>query len=262
LAQSQSENLLNPKRSVPLERLHDSPYADVICYPNLAQKELHRRLRELEQLEITAIEFTGEKTVHNTQVLGKGCVGIVVKAFTKRGNAALKIRRTDADRKEMKHEAEMLKTANAVNVGPRFLNLSKNFLLMEYIEGTLFPQWLKKNKQKQIIRSVLRLALEQCWRLDKEGLDHGELSHAPKHVIIKNDTPYIIDFETASTTRKTKNVTAISQYFFIANNTAGQITKKIGKINQERLKQALRSYKRKKTLKNFETVVKTIGLNW
>lgn len=253
---------MNPKRSVPLEQLHNSPYANVICYPKLTQKELRKRLRELEQLEITAIEFTGEKTVHNTQILGKGCVGIVVKAFTKRGNAALKIRRTDADRKEMKHEAEMLKTANAVNVGPRFLNLSKNFLLMEYIEGTLFPQWLKKTKQKQIIRNVLRLALEQCWRLDKKGLDHGQLSHALKHVIIKNDTPYIIDFETASTTRKTKNVTALSQHFFIANNIAKQITEKTGKINQEKLKQTLGSYKREKTRKNFETMLKTIGLNW
>jgi putative serine/threonine protein kinase len=253
---------LNLKRLVPLEQLHNSPYADVICYPKLTQTELRRRLRELEQLEITAIEFTGEKTVHNTQILGKGCVGIVVKAFIKKGNAALKIRRTDADRREMKHEAEMLKTANAVNVGPQFLNLSKNFLLMEYIEGTLFPQWLKITKQKQTIRNVLRLALEQCWRLDKKGLDHGELSHAPKHVIIRNDTPYIIDFETASTTRKTKNVTALSQYLFIANNIAEQIAKKIGKINQEKLKQTLKNYKREKTLKNFETILQTTGLNW
>jgi putative serine/threonine protein kinase len=253
---------LNPKRLVPLEQLRNSPYANVICYPNLTQKGLRRRLRELEQLEIATIEFAGEKTVHDIQVLGKGCVGIVVKALTKKGGAALKIRRTDADRREMKHEAEMLKIANAINVGPRFLDLSKNFLLMEYIEGTLFPQWLKKTKAKLTIRSVLRSSLEQCWRLDKKGLDHGELSHAPKHVIIKNDTPYIIDFETASTNRKASNVTALSQHFFIASNIAEQVVEKIGKIDQEKLKQTLRSYKREKTRKNFETVLKTVRLDW
>ena len=243
-----------------LEGLCDSSCAGVICYPKLSQKELRRRLRELERLEIKAVEFTGEKTVHNVRVLGKGCVGVVVKAFTKNGSAALKIRRTDADRKEMKHEAEMLKVANSVGVGPRFLGLSKDFLLMEYVDGVLFPRWLEKAEQKRVIRGVLRSVLEQCWRLDVKGLDHGELSHAPKHVIIKDDVPYIVDFETASTTRRVANVTAISQYFFIANSIAKQIAKKIGEINQERLKQTLKNYKREKTRKNFETVLKILGL--
>jgi len=71
-----------------------------------------------------------------------------------------------------------------------------------------------------------------------------------------------VDFETASTKRRVSNVTAISQYFFIANNIAEQVAEKIGRINQERLKQALRSYKREKTRKNFETVLQTTGLNW
>jgi putative serine/threonine protein kinase len=247
---------------VPLEQLQDSPFADVICYPKLAQKELHVRLREFKRLRIFAIEFTGEKTVHNTRVLGKGCVGVVVKALAEGGSAALKIRRTDADRTEMKHEAEMLKIANAVNVGPRFFNMTKNLLLMEYIDGALFPQWLEKAKHKQTVRNVLHSALEQCWRLDETGLDHGELSHAPKHVIIKNGAPCIIDFETASTFRRPSNVTAMSQYFFIARNTAEQITKIVGKINQERLKSTLRNYKREKTRKNFEAVLQTMSLNW
>jgi len=247
---------------VPLSRLCNSPYADVLCYPKLTRKELHLRLCELEQLEIIAIEFVGETMVHNTQVLGKGCVGIVVKAFTRTGIAALKIRRTDADRAEMKHEAEMLKMANSISVGPKFLSLSKNFLLMEYVEGTLFPVWLRKIRRKQIVRSVLRAALEQCWRMDEKGLDHGELSHAPKHVIVKNDKPCIMDFETASTMRKASNVTALCQYFFMSNQIARQIGKRMGEISQEKLKQVLRSYKREKTQENFEAVLRAAGLGW
>jgi putative serine/threonine protein kinase len=245
---------------VSLAGLCDSPFADVVCYPRLSREELCFRLRELEQLEISAVEFVGEKTVHNVRVLGKGCVGIVVKAFTKSGSAVLKIRRTDADRKEMGHEAEMLKMANSVGVGPCFLGLSRDFLLMEFVDGVLFPEWLEKAKRKRVVRSVLRLVLEQCWRLDEAGLDHGELSHAPKHVIIKDDVPYIVDFETASTKRRVANVTAICQYFFIANSIAKQVAEKIGEINQERLKLALRNYKRDKSRENFEAVLKVIGL--
>jgi putative serine/threonine protein kinase len=252
--------------SVPLERLCASPYADVICYPKLAPEDLRERLQELKKLRITRIEFVGEKFVHNVPVLGKGCVGIVVKAFADTTCFALKIRRTDADRVEMKHEAEMLEKANSVDVGPKFLSVSKDFVLMEYVSGSLFPRWLKTVRGKQgkaRIFNVLRLALEQCWRLDKAGLDHGELSHAPKHVIIENgDIPCIIDFETASTTRRTSNVTSLCQYFFIAAPTAKQMAKKLGSFDQDELKWKLREYKEKKTRDAFEAVLDVVKKAW
>lgn len=244
-----------------LENLRKSPYAEIICYPKLTTTELEARLKELKELQITAIEFTGKKLVHNTQVLGKGCVGIVVKAFTNKEAVALKIRRTDANRTEMTHEAQMLKKANKLNIGPKLLATSKNFLLMEHIQGTLFPEWLQKTQNKQKIRNTLRLALEQCHKLDKAGLDHGELSHAPKHIIIKPDnTPTIIDFETASTNRKTQNLTSLCQYFFIADHIARTTTQKLGNINKQKLKQTLRKYKQTKTQKNFNTILKTARL--
>jgi len=252
---------LHPTQTVTLKNLHKPPYAQIICYPKLTTTELEKRLKELKQLNINTIHFTGKKQVHNTPILGKGCVGIVVKACTTTQTVALKIRRTDADRTEMKHEAEMLKTANALGIGPKLFNKSKNFLTMEYIEGILFPEWLKKAKNKRKIRSVLRQALEQCWKLDKAGLDHGELSHAPKHIIIKpDDKPAIVDFETASTTRKTQNLTSLAQYFFIAKQTANQITQKLGATNKENLKHTLKQYKRQKTRKNFQTILKILRL--
>lgn len=264
---SQSEKLMNHARLIHLKQLCASPYADVICYPRLVQEELDERLEELKQLQIKAIEFVGEKSVRNVSVLGKGCVGIVVKAFAACGVVALKIRRVDADRAEMKHEADMLKIANALNVGPKLLNVSKNFLVMEHVEGIFFQEWLKKvggKLNKQRIRSVLRQVLEQCWRLDRAGLDHGELSHAPKHIIIKeDDMPYIIDFETASTTRKASNVTSICQYFFIADGLAKCIEEKLGSsIEKDGLKRVLRSYKEARTRESFENVLKTVKLMW
>jgi putative serine/threonine protein kinase len=255
---------LNSTLRVPVEQLHSQPYAKVVCYPKPTAEALQKRLKELKQLGINAVEFSGEKQAFNVAVLGKGCVGIVVKAFTEAGTVALKIRRVDADRIGMLHEAEMLKLANSVSVGPKLLGFSEDFLVMEFIEGLLFPEWLQTAKRKQgkeRLRNVLRLALEQCWRLDNTGLDHGELSHAPKHIIVKrDDTPCIVDFETASTTRRASNVTSLCQFFFIGSQTAKQIVKKYGKINETKLKQTLKNYKKAPARENFEIVLKIVRL--
>ncbi|MEM2355879.1 MAG: serine/threonine protein kinase, partial [Candidatus Bathyarchaeia archaeon] len=98
-----------------VEELVEEPYVTTICYPRPSRTELQKRLKELRKLGISTIEFSGEKQVLNLHVLGKGCVGLVVKAYKASGDAvAIKIRRVDADRSMMQHEAEMLKVANSV----------------------------------------------------------------------------------------------------------------------------------------------------
>lgn len=249
---------------VSYERLSVEPYNKVVCYPGLDVKELRKRLQELERLGVDAVIFCGEKKVFNVSVVGKGCVGIVVAALSKHGKTALKIRRVDADRSEMLHEAEMLKLANQVTVGPKLLAVSENFLLMEYIDGKLLAEWiktLKEKKTKMRIRNVLKNVLEQCWRLDQIGLDHGELSHAPKHLLVDAcDQPHIVDFETASTKRKTANVTSLCQFLFIGSQTAKLINKKFYKPHRDKLIQTLKSYKRMPTQENFHNVLAVCGL--
>jgi len=250
---------LPPNEAVPLEHLHEKRYGQIMCYPKYDLKELKRRLRELKKLGVKAVEFTGEKKVFNTPVLGKGCVGIVVVAHTDKATVALKIRRVDADRSGMQHEAEMLRRANTIGVGPKLLNATENFLLMEFIEGTLLPQWAKTLRGKGTrprLRRVLRGVLEQCWRLDEEGLDHGELSRAPKHVIVDaNDSPRIVDFETASITRRVSNVTSVCQYLFLGSQAAKNTKRKLGEIRREELINALRTYKQERTRENFEKIL-------
>jgi len=188
----------------------------------------------------------------------------VVVASTKTGQAALKIRRLDADRKEMQHEAEMLAKANSAGIGPRLIATERDFLLMEFIDGTLLPDWtanLKGRRTKKKIRTVLRDVLEQCYRLDHAGLDHGELSRAPRHVIVDtDDKPHIVDFETASTTRRTSNVTSVSQYFFMKSQLARILRLKLGPLSQEALVAALRDYKHEPNRRNFETLLKAGSL--
>lgn len=248
-----------------LKQLLEERYGRVMCYPRHDLRELRRRVKELKKLGVTAVEFVGEKNAFNVQVLGKGCVGIVVAALTDRGKVALKVRRVDADRAGMQREAEMLRRANDVGVGPHLLGTTENFLLMEFVEGTLLPQWVEMRKgrgTRSRIRGVLRAVLEQCWRLDESGLDHGELSRAPKHVIVdSSDNPCLVDFETASLHRRVSNVTSICQYFFIGSQAAKMIKRKLGEINREDLIKALRTYKQQRTRENFEKILSVCSLH-
>lgn len=218
-----------------------------------------KRLEELERLKVTAVEFVGEKKVFELPVLGKGCVGIVVIAYTNLGRAALKIRRVDADRKEMFHEGEMLKRANAVKVGPQLLDVSENFILMEFVEGIHLLQWiesLRRNDVQPCVRRVLHDILEQCYRLDEAGLDHGELSNAPKHIIVNtDDQPFLVDFETASINRKVANVTSVCQYLFVRSKIAEKVKKNLEEIEEKELIKALHSYKQERTRENFEKIL-------
>jgi putative serine/threonine protein kinase len=250
---------LRPSELISLKRLQEKKYAQVLCYPKHDLKEMRKRLKELKKLGVKAVEFTGEKMAFDMPVLGKGCVGIVVAVHTDVGKGALKIRRVDADRAGMQNEAEMQRRANAINVGPKLFNVTENFLLMEFIEGTLLPQWIEALRGKGTrsrIRRVLRAVLEQCYSLDEAGLDHGELSRAPKHIIVDADNrPHLVDFETASINRKASNVTSICQYLFIGSKTAKTIQRKLGGVNEKELVSALRNYKQKRTQESFKKIL-------
>ncbi len=245
-----------------MKELDKTKYYQVLSYPKGESEELVRRLKEVERLGVQALEFTGEKSIFGVPVLGKGCVGIVAIAYTQSERAALKIRRVDTDRKGMVHEVEMLKIANAVNVGPNLFKSSDNFILMELVEGSKFPEWLKSLegiKVQSRVQLVLEGILEQCYRLDKAGLDHGELSNAPKHIIVDaDDVPHLIDFETASINRRVSNVTSVCQYLFMGSQIADKVKTIHGNINEKDLVYALRKYKRHPTRNNFEKIKKTV----
>jgi putative serine/threonine protein kinase len=245
---------------VTTERLIEEPYASIVCYPMATKTELRKRLVELRKLGIAALEFIGEKQVLNLHVLGKGCVGIVTIAYKDSEKVALKIRRTDADRANMRREAEMLRKANLVDVGPRLLGVGKDFLMMQFVEGELLPKWLEEKVGKARTKRVLRDVLEQCWRLDVAGLDHGELSHAPKHVIVTaEDNAFIVDFESASVNRRPSNVTSVCQFLFISEFSP-KVAERLGYRDKKTMINALRRYKRDVNRENFEKVLESCGL--
>jgi putative serine/threonine protein kinase len=117
--------------------------------------------------------------------------------------------------------------------------------------------WMEKHQSPPPVRKALMDILEQCWRLDQIGLDHGELSKAPKHLLMNSaDKPFIVDFETASTNRNASNVTSVCQFLFQGNsNVCKAIAELLGQRERDKLVRALKSYKKERTRMNFEAIL-------
>ena len=204
------------------------------------------------------MNFIGRQKIGNVNVLGKGCVGIVIAAHLDSGKVALKIRRTDANRTTMEREARMLEIANSVSVGPKLLGASENFLVMELFEGDLIEDWIAHpdlERNKEIVIGLLRDVLEQCFRLDKVRLDHGELSQARKHILIETGQARILDFETASIMRKPKNLSSVCQYLFVSSHVAQTMETILSRIDLNQLKNALAAYKQVKNIDSYNQVL-------
>ena len=240
--------------TIPVEALIEEPYASIVCYPRTNPTEIRNRIEELRQLGVSAVEFVGKTNASNIPVLGKGYVGVVVVAYVNGQKVALKMRRIDADRADFKHEAEMLQKANAIGVGPKFMAISTNFMVSQLIDGDLIEDWLETRRDKELTRKVLVDILEQCWRLDESGLDHGEISKATKHLLVdKENKPYIVDFETASIVRRVINVTSVCQFLFMGNSRAAKILGDVFGVKQKsELIAALKNFKKNSSRESFE----------
>jgi len=236
----------------------------IICYPRPSEEERMARMEEMRRLGVENLILKGEKTIDGYKVLGKGCVSVAVLAKTSSGTVVLKIRRRDANREDMFHEAEMLSFANGYGIGPRLLASSRNLLLLEYIDGPMLTDWLRKARESDLerIKSTLRILLTQCHILDRERLDHGELSNASKHAIIRESDwrPFIIDFESASKKRRVKNLTSICQFLFMTTTTLDIFRIWKTEISTEDLKRRLRDYKAQPSEERFRQALAVCSL--
>ncbi len=247
-----------------LSSLARQPYNRLVAYPSGDPDEVESRVRQLQQLEITGLDFQGKLKTDRLSVLGKGVVGIVVIGVKGNRRIAVKIRRVDARRPSLIHEAELLKTANSLGVGPECLGGTTDVLAMELVEGSSLPVWLKSLEgggRRARVRSVVRPLLEQCVRMDAYGLDHGELSRAHKNVIVSdNDIARILDFESASVMRRPSNFTSLTQYLFLGGSFARKMVRVLGPVDRDELLKCLRDYKAGGWRDAFEATIKVLGL--
>lgn len=248
---------------LPLDKLSQEPYSTIIGYPKATKKQIKTRIIELKKLGIRDVSFQGQTKIGSLNILGKGYVGVVVLSRIKNKLVAVKIRRTDASRINMVKEAKFLKIANKAGVGPLLIAMSKDFIIMEYLDGKKISEWVNELKSKQdikLLKSIMQKILEDCYSLDVIGLDHGELSTISKHVVIGKSKTTIIDYESASTQRRVSNVTSATQAICIGSGIS-KIVRKIYRMpSKNKIIKILRSYKQEQNRQNFEKILEILKL--
>ena len=251
------------KSFISIKKFSEEPYSKILGYPKATKNQIKTRISELEKLKIKSISFTGPTTIGKIAILGKGYVGVVVLAKKGTKDIAVKIRRLDSQRKEMRNEAKLLKTVNSVNVGPKLYDVSKNFLVMEFLEGEKIVDWVKNLSGKGSVKKLkftIRSILEDCYRLDKIGFDHGELSSISKHVIVGKSKSTLIDFESSSTKRRVSNVTSATQAIFIGSGIAKKVQRIYKVPSKDEIIESLRKYKQEQSRESFDELLANLKL--
>ncbi len=231
----------------------------LLAYPTMDEAYSEKILEELGELEVEGVYFTAKPRLEPLRI-GKGYRGVVLLARRLGEDVALKILRADAGISTLRREAELTSAANRAGVGPCLLGSAEHVLALEYIIGEDLDLWLGKADYslRDIVRLVLRRCLEQARRLDEIGLDHGELSNARRHILVKeNLSPVILDFGKASFSRKPHNVTSLFSYI-----TYGPHSSKILEILDvsEKPLEVVREYKREGSRESFEKILKALNL--
>lgn len=236
---------------------------DLLCYPRFSTLDYVTKIKDLFSLNLRFVVLEGDTVLYNNNILGKGCEGLVLKVEdTENEIMALKIKRTDSCRFSMKPEFDFYKLANMHNLGPKVHSCTVDFLLMEFLDGVSIENWFSNTKlDRYLIKSVVINILNQCFVLDKINLDHGQLNKLYNHIILSPDglTCTIIDFESASTSRKVSNLTSAFQGLFFKGIIAKQINKFIDYENKKmECLELLKEYKRNNSRENFDSLMSLI----
>lgn len=261
--------------------IYSKTVSTLLCYPRFNYDIYAGRLKELERLKIDKIGISGKTIIGGITVLGKGHRSIVFKVKKKDSILALKVRRIDSSRKNNHDEVFFQKMANSINIGPKLIDYTDNFLLMEYIDGIKIkdyfcdPNFLNKsgtvdqnnkNKNKDYndldtrkiildFKKILRETLFQCYMLDSIHLDHGELSYIDNHVIVgKKDKVKIIDFESASVERKTINLSSVIHSLLLFGPISSSIRQIIKLPEKNEIINLVKKYKQKPSRDSFDDI--------
>lgn len=237
---------VTPPERVQLSQLVRTPYIRVLTYPRLSLPAAKSRIRQLEKLGVEELVFEGQTKIGRLGLLGIGSVSVVVRATVSGVERALKVRRMDANRPSMTDEVRLTTLANRIGIGPQVFGHSSDFIVMKLLVSEEFGDWarsLKGDGRRAEIRGMAHAALNQCRKLDIMGLDHGQLSNLRKHLVVAEGAPWIIDFESAHSSSRPKNVTAAAQYLFVGGKVAPFMRRSLGISSAVAPLGALRDYK-------------------
>ncbi len=260
---SPPSRMTGTSETITVDQFDRMPYLAILTYPRPNLRQARSKIKQLVKLGVETVTFEGHPKIGRLSLVGIGTVGLVVKG--RRGGQvfALKIRRADANRESMMEEFRLTRLANKVRVGAQVSGCTKDIISMQFIDGVELEDYVKAASGRgraMRVREMAHSVLNQCRKLDLIGLDHGELSNLRKHLLIEGETPYIIDFESASQKRAPRNVTTAAQYLFVGSRLSPRIKRILSIRNQTPILEALRSYKRDMSDENYVRFLATFGV--
>jgi predicted Ser/Thr protein kinase len=232
-----------------------------LCWPVFDREVAEERVSQLKELGVVSVALGGPHVVLTHPILGKGHVGVVIRAVYEGREVALKCRRTDAHRTSMDNEARILMKANDAGVGPLIYAHSRDFIVMEKLVGPYFGDWVRENIDKRgEVRENVSAIIGIARKLDAARLDHGELTKIRRHFIVTEAGPRVIDFESSSLGRAPQNLTCTVQSLFLHTNFAKVLARAYPVPDRDELLDALRKYKKTPDEESYEGVLQAINL--
>ncbi|AEC52797.1 hypothetical protein PNA2_1882 [Pyrococcus sp. NA2] len=187
----------------------------------------------------------GEHGIKVQKFLAKGTTSFVFLGEINGERVIIKYQRGDSPRRNFRREAEILKILEGQDITGRLILYgtieNREVLVREYLEGIhLITSDIEKHH-------IIKIG-EKTYKLDKLGIDHGQIQGG-KHILVSPTDIWIIDFEKASTVRRPKNLTSAMAMLFLGNNSISR--RVISKFNLtgdflKEMKDALRFYKKTK----------------
>ncbi len=170
---------------------------------------------------------------------------------------AIKVQRQDSKAQgRINNEINWLRELNKKAIGPTILFWGKNYFCYEFVEGEFIIDWLNEANGKESM-AVIKQLMEQCFVLDKMGVNKEEMHHPLKHVLInKHGKVTLLDFERCTRTEKPHNVTQLVE--FISRMKVELKNKQII-VDIGRLRELAAIYKSNYNRKEFESILKEIG---
>ncbi len=195
--------------------------------------------------------------IMDVKKFAKGKRGLIYKGKYKKNEAIIKIKNPRSKaHSTIEFEAQWLKRLNKYDIGPKLFFATHDILVMEYIMGDLFVEYLEKN-QKGAIQKIIKQLCKQMHLLDQLGINKQEMTHPQKHIIIRRNKPILIDFERCRATHNPKNMTQFLQ-FLVSSSVSTQLNAKKFVLDKKQVLAAAKLYKQEPSKKRYQTILQLL----
>tara|TARA_Y100000034_G_C6909547_1_gene423490 strand:- start:1941 stop:3098 length:1158 start_codon:yes stop_codon:yes gene_type:complete len=195
-----------------------------------------------------------KKNVKNIKLFAHGRRGLIYTGDLGKKKISIKTKHPQSKAVgRIKNEIKFLKIFNKKRIGPKILFFGKGYFAYKFVEGIFIKEFLEKSSKAKI-KKVLKNVFEQCFVMDKLGVNKEEMHNPYKHVIVGKKI-VLIDFERSNFSPKVHNVTQFLQYLL---RNQKLLNKKGFKVDRDKLIELGQEYKGDLNKVNFNRILKIL----